>query len=210
LARDLSELKFAEIKLTTLTGSLSHLLDAEHGLPAFLREVEGRSAAFETGAKWLSSESVIKVRNWPSIPNALLVAEIRSWWRQRQHGLARRVHEFYDTVGRGILFPIQAAREKLRGPVVAPMDAYRQNEWGAVLAVVEEVYERLTWLADSSDHLLKPYLDQMLAGRSRSQLLEQLKTDHERVDFDRELSLSVDSEMRAFEKSRTVSVRAAT
>jgi hypothetical protein len=116
LAEDLSELKFAEIKLTTLTGSLCHLMDADSGLPAFLREVEGRSAAFESAAKWLSSESVIKVRNWPSIPNSLLVSEIRTWWRQRQHGLARSVHEFYDTVGRGILYPFQAARNRLQGP----------------------------------------------------------------------------------------------
>ncbi|HUE15437.1 MAG TPA: GTPase domain-containing protein [Planctomycetaceae bacterium] len=199
LAEDLSELKFAEIKLTTLTGSLCHLMDAESGLPAFLREIEGRSAAFESAAKWLSSESVIKVRDWPSIPSALLVAEIRTWWRQRQHGLARRVHEFYDTVGRGIIYPFQAARNKLQGTVAPPMDVYRQTEWGAVLTVVEEVYERLTWLADSSDRLLKPFLDQMLAGRSRSQLLEELRSEHERVDFGQELSQAVDSEMRAFE-----------
>jgi hypothetical protein len=178
LAEDLSELKFAEIKLTTLTGSLCHLMDAETGLPAFLREIEGRSLAFESAAKWLSSESVIKVRNWPSIPNSLLVTDIRSWWRQRQHGLARRVHEFYDTVGRGIIYPFQAARNRLQGPAIAPMDAYRRSEWGAVLTVVEEVYERLTWLSDSSDQLLKPFLDQMLAGRSRSQLLEELRSEH--------------------------------
>ena len=127
------------------------------------------------------------------------MAEIRSWWRQRQHGLARRVHEFYDTVGRGIIYPFQVARDKLQGPVVSPMEVYRHDEWGAVLTVVEEVYERLTWLSDSSDRLLKPFLDQMLAGRSRSQLLEELRTEHERVDFDRELSQAVDSEMRAFE-----------
>jgi hypothetical protein len=199
LAEDLSELKFAEIKLTTLTGSLCHLMDADNGLPAFLREIEGRSAAFESAAKWLSSESVIKVRNWPSIPNALLVSEIRTWWRQRQHGLARRVHEFYDTVGRGIIYPFQAARNRLQGPILPPMDAYRRDEWGAVLTVVEEVYERLTWLANSSDQLLKPSLDQMLAGRSRSQLLEELRSEHERVDFERELAQAVDSEMRAFE-----------
>lgn len=199
LAEDLSELKFAEIKLTTLTASLCQLMNAESGLPAFLREIEGRSAAFESAAKWLSSESVIKVRDWPSIPNALLVAEIRAWWRQRQHGMARRVHEFYDTVGRGILYPFQAARNRLQGTVESPMDAYRRGEWGAVLTVVEEVYERLTWLADSSDRLLKPFLDQMLAGRSRSQLLEELRSEHERVDFGRELSQAVDSEMRAFE-----------
>jgi len=200
LARDLSQLKFAEIKLSTLTGSLSHLMDEHSGLPAFLREVEGRSASFESEGKWLSSESVVKVRNWPPIPNALLVGEIRSWWRERQHGLARRVHGFYDTVGRGMLVPFQALRDRMRGTSISPLDAYRRDEWGAVLSVVEEVYERLTWLSESSNHLLKPYLERMLAGRSRSQLLEQLKSGHDRVDFENELSLAVGSEMRAFEE----------
>jgi hypothetical protein len=154
LAHDLSQLKFAEIKLTTLGGALSHLMSDESGLPAFLREVEARSGAFESAAKWLSSESVIKVRDWPSISNPLLVAEIRAWWRQRQHGMARRVHEFYDTVGRGILFPLRVAGDKLRGPTISPLEQYRRNEWGAILSVVEEVYDRLTWLSESASQLL--------------------------------------------------------
>jgi hypothetical protein len=200
LARDLSQLKFAEIKLSTLAGALVHLMSNDAGLPAFLREVESRSGAFESAAKWLSSESVIKVRDWPSISNPLLVAEIRAWWRQRQHGMARRVHEFYDTVGRGILFPIRLAGDKLRGPTISPLEQYRRNEWGAILSVIEEVYERLNWLSESASQLLKPFLERMLAGTSRSQLLEQLRADHERVDFGQELSLTVNLEMRAFEE----------
>jgi len=200
LADDLSQLKFAEIKLSTLTGALTHLMDTQTGLPAFLQEVAGRSAAYESAAKWLSSESVIKVRNWPSIPNAQLVTEIRSWWRQKQHGLARRVHEFYDAVGKGITRPFEIARRRLQGDVLPPIDIYRRAEWGAVLTVVEEMFEKLTWLADSSDHLLKPYLERMLAGRSRSQLLDHLKSGHDQVDFANELSLAVNSEMRIFEE----------
>jgi 50S ribosome-binding GTPase len=200
LAQDLSRLKFAEIKLSTLSGALAHLMSEGSGLPAFLREVESRSGAFESAAKWLSSESVIKVRDWPSISNPLLVAEIRAWWRQRQHGLARRVHEFYDTIGRGIVFPFRVAGDKLRGPSISPLDQYRRDEWGAILSVVEEVYDRLTWLSESASQLLKPFLERMLAGKSRSQLLEQLHSDHERVDFGQELSLTVNSEMRAFEE----------
>jgi 50S ribosome-binding GTPase len=200
LAHDLSQLKFAEIKLSTLAGALEHLMSNDSGLPAFLREVESRSGAFESAAKWLSSESVIKVRDWPTIANPLLVAEIRAWWRQRQHGLARRVHEFYDTVGRGIVYPFRFAGDKLRGPTVSPLEQYRRNEWGAILSVIEEVYDRLNWLSESASQLLKPFLERMLAGRSRSQLLEQLRVDHERVDFGQELSLTVNSEMRAFEE----------
>jgi hypothetical protein len=200
LARDLSQLKFAEIKLNTLSGALEHLMSHETGLPAFLREVESRTSAFESAAKWLSSESVIKVRDWPTVSNQLLVAEIRAWWRQRQHGLARRVHEFYDTVGRGMIYPFRLAGDRLRGPAITPLEQYRRNEWGAILTVIEEVYDRLNWLSESASSLLKPFLEQMLAGKSRSQLLEQLRADHERVDFSRELSLTVNAEMRAFEE----------
>ncbi len=200
LAHDLSQLKFAEIKLSTLSGALAHLMSDEAGLPAFAREVEARSEAFASAARWLSSESVIKVRDWPSIANPLLVAEIRAWWRQRQHGWARGVHEFYDTVGRGIIYPFRLATDKLRGPTISSLEQYRRNEWGAILSVIEEVYDRLNWLSDSASPLLKPFLERMLAGKSRSQLLEQLRTDHDRVDFGQELSLTVNLEMRAFEE----------
>jgi hypothetical protein len=200
LAHDLSRLKFAEIKLTTLSGALAHLMSDDTGLPAFLREVDFQSGAFETAAKWLSSESVIKVRDWPSVPNSLLVSEIRAWWRQRQHGLARRVHEFYDTVGKGIVFPFRFAGDKLRGPSISRIEQYRRNEWGAIVKVIEDLYTQLSWLSESANPLLKPFLERMLAGKSREQLLNQLHVDHERVDLGSELSLAVHSEMEAFKE----------
>jgi hypothetical protein len=200
LAHDLSQLKFAEIKLSTLSGALTHLMSDEAGLPAFLREIETRSGAFESAAKWLSSESVIKVNDWPSISTSLMVGEIRAWWRQRQHGLARRVHEFYDTVGKGIIYPFRFAGEKLRGPTIGRLEQYRQNEWGAILKVIADLYDRLTWLSDSANPLLKPFLERMLSGKSREQLLEQLRVDLERVDIGKELTLAVDCEMQAFKE----------
>ncbi len=199
LAADLSQLKFAEIKLSTLTGSLTQFMDGRAGLPAFLREVRERSGAFESASRWLSSESVIKVRDWPTVSNAQLVGEVRAWWRQRQHGLARRVHGFYDAMGRSLAFPLTALRDRLRGPAPSPIEAYRKAEWTAVLGVVEEVYERLTWLADSSNALLKPFFERVLGGQSRAELLAQLRAEHDQVDFAGELSRTVDSELRAFE-----------
>lgn len=200
LAHDLSQLKFAEIKLTTLSGALEHLMSQDTGMPAFLREVQTRSAEFESASKWLSSESVIRVSDWPSVSNSLLVTEIRAWWRQRQHGMARRVHEFYDTVGRGMMYPFRLASDKLRGPSVSRIEQYRQNEWGAVLKVIEDLYDRLSWLSESANPLLKPFLGQMLAGKSRQQLLEQLRIDHQRVDIAAELALAVNAEMQAFKE----------
>jgi hypothetical protein len=200
LAHDLSRLKFAEIKLTTLSGALAHLMSNETGLPAFLREVDFQSGAFESAAKWLSSESVIKVRDWPSVPISLLLSEIRAWWRQRQHGLARRVHEFYDTVGKGIVYPFRFAGDKLRGPTISRIEQYRHNEWGAIVKVIEDLYTQLSWLSESANPLLKPFLERMLAGKSREQLLNQLHVDHERVDLGSELALAVNSELEAFKE----------
>ncbi len=110
------------------------------------------------------------------------------------------MHEFYDTVGKGIIFPLRFAGEKLRGPTISRLEQYRQNEWGAILKVIAGLYDRLTWLSESANPLLKPFLERMLSGKSREQLLEQLRLDQERVDIGKELILAVDSEMQAFKE----------
>ncbi|MCH7685436.1 MAG: 50S ribosome-binding GTPase, partial [Planctomycetes bacterium] len=147
LAEDLSRLRFADIKVRTLRGSLQHLLDPVLGVPAYLDEVEQRSAEFRAAAERLSSESVVKVRDWPTIPNSLLVAEIRQWWRCQREGWARRVHGVYDTVGQGIIWPFRFARDKLAGDSQSPLEHYRGQEWSAVLNGVEEIVDKLTWMS---------------------------------------------------------------
>ena len=198
LARDLSRLHFAKIKLRTLRGSLRRLLHPDAGVPGYLCEIERRSAEFCAAAERFSAESVVKIRDWPMIPNALLVAEIRQWWRSQQEGWAQRIQGFYETLGRGVLWPVRFARDKVQGENEHPFELYRKQEWSAVLKTVEELFEKLTWMSESGNELLRPNLERLLAGKSRAQLLEGLKDEHQQLALQAVLEDVVAAEMLSF------------
>ena len=72
LLEDLSQLRFGEIKLRTLRGSIEQLTDEETGLPAYLREVSSRSEEFAKAAELLSTHQLAEIDNWPEAPNAFV------------------------------------------------------------------------------------------------------------------------------------------
>ncbi len=200
LTDDLAKLRFHEIKFRTLRGSLRHLLREDRGVPLWLRELKRQSEEFSAAADRLSSESVAKIRDWPPVGNDLLVNEVRRWWKSRQEGWARKVNGFYDAVGGAVIAPFKYARDAISGPPEDPIESYREREWSAILRTVDEVYEKLEFMAESGAEMLKPRLQEVLKGQSRVQLLDKLKADHEAVDFDKETERIVDDEMRAFEE----------
>ncbi len=203
LRDELSRLRFAEIKLRTLRGSLDQVLDDAAGVPGYLGEIRGRSEAFVTSAQRLSSENVVPLHDWPSVPNRLLVAEIRTWWNGQREGWSRQVNSFYDMLGRTVYWPLRFARDKLKGDrPVPPWDAYRKQEWAAVLHMVEEMYDKLDWLRESGSELLRPFFQEALAGKSRVEMLGRLKSEHDAVDLSGELAATVNEEMQSFQSSR--------
>jgi hypothetical protein len=195
LSADLSQLKFAEIKLQTLRGSLERLLDRETGLRGYLREAEQRSGEFLSTAQRLSLESVVSVHDWPAIPNKVLVDEIREWWRKAQTGWARHVHSFYGAVGKGLLWPVRFARDRLQKDEKPPLERYRDQEWPKCLKVVEEVLDNLTWMSKSGSALLRPHLERLLSGATRQEILAELRKRHDAVDLQQLLTQVVEERM---------------
>jgi hypothetical protein len=153
-------------------------------------------------ANRLSMDSVVQVRNWPAPTNAALVAEIREWWKARQEGWARRINSTYTVVGNGILWPFRAARRALRGDAIPTMHEYRVREWAAILMVVEELFDKLQWMSESGNEIIRTRITAVLKGEARADLLNLLKQKHEAVDFDEELRQLVDEQMLKFEKSK--------
>lgn len=200
LSADLSRLRFRETKLRTLRGSIRRILREDNGVPAYLNELQHRSHDFASAANRLSSESVVKVQDWPTIDNALVVEEIRTWWKTRQQGWARSVNGVYDTIGRGILWPYRAIRDTIQGEQVAPIEAYRAKEWAAVLRTVEEIFDKLSFMSESGSELLRPRLEQLMAGKSRVDLLNELRTEHKKVDLESQLEHTIADEMKAFKE----------
>jgi len=199
LLDDLSRLRFSEIKLRALRGSLQELADAQRGVPSWLDELRQRSAGFREAAELLSTHRLAEIDDWPAAPNALLVAEIRRWWGERRQGWTARVHGFYNTVGNGLLWPIRAVRRSLQGDPPSPFLEYRDREWTAILDAVEKVFHKLTWMSELGNDLLRPRLQRILAGSSRLALLEALQTAHRQTDLDAELRSLVHEQLARFQ-----------
>lgn len=200
LADDLSQLRFETIKLQTLHGSLQRILDPSEGVAELLNEVRSASGEFVRSAEKLSNDSVIRVRNWPTVPNSLLVQEIREWWKLQREGWSKHVHGFYDQVGNGVMWPFRFARKTIQGESESPWLAYQQQEWDTILYLIEELFDRLTWMSESGSQRLKKIFERMLSGNSREEIVQTLKKAHSEMQFEDQLSTVVDSVMKEFQR----------
>lgn len=198
LLEELSRLKFGEIKLRTLRGSLRQLLDSRVGVPGYLREINERSREFTRAAELLATHQLAEIDDWPPAPNSIMVTELRRWWTEQREGWSRRVHGFYNKVGAGIMWPIRFAREQISGPSTSPFDTYREREWSTILIAVDRVFEKLEFLAELGNQHLKPRLTTLLSGASREKLLETLRARHHEVDFAADLGRMIEREMARF------------
>ena len=198
LLADLSRLRFGEVKVRALRGALRHLVDERRGVPAWLAELSRAAGDFRAAADMLSAHQLAEIDNWPVAPNAHLIAEIRHWWQGQRRGWPAKVHGFYNALGRGLSWPLRTARDKLRGEAPAPWDVYKQQEWSAILTAVERVFDKLTFLAQLGNDVLRPRLESVLSGTSRSELLQTIHAAHARVDLEQELRQLVSDGLAGF------------
>jgi len=198
LLEDLTNLRFAEIKVRTLRGSLRHLLDEQAGAPAYLREVQLRGQQFRGAAELLSAQQLVRVDHWPTVPANALIAEIRRWWAEQRSGWSAKVHGFYNAVGRGLSWPVRKVAERIQGDARTPLEIYRDREWTAILDVVQKVFDKLTFISELGNELLRPRLMELLSGTSRAGLVNVLRRAHDAVDFPHELEQVVLGELSGF------------
>jgi hypothetical protein len=198
LRDDLASLKFRDIKLRTLRGSLRQVVSATDGAPAWLAEVRRRSAGFQDASTLLSMQQLARIDNWPSPPATLFVNEIREWWRLQREGWTKTIHDGYSRLGETVLAPFSWARQKLSGPTVDPAEAYVAQERQLMLQTIEELYAELTRLSQLGNELLRPRLEKLLSGTSRSDVLEQLSREQGSLNVTRELHEVVSQQMSRF------------
>jgi hypothetical protein len=198
LARDLSEMRFSEIKLRTLRGALGQILDPRTGVRAYLEEIRLRSAAFQDAKTLLSMQELARVDNWPAPPVSLLVNHIRQWWRTHRQGWTKTIHDVYGGLGEGLLWPFRWARRQVTGAAPDPRETYKTAERNVMLQTVESLYSELTRLSQLGNDLLRPRLEALLAGASRAELLAALTSAQIALDLDEELNSVVAAQMQAF------------
>ncbi|MFN9721248.1 MAG: GTPase [Planctomycetota bacterium] len=202
LAADLSRFRFQEIRVRTLLGSLREIIHPKRGVPAYLNELRQAGEELSRTVARLSMDSVVQIRDWPMPSNSAIITAVREWWQMRQHGWARKINSAYNLLGDSILWPIRAARKALQGEPIPVMNEYRTREWAAILTVVEQLFEKLRWMASSGNDMIRPHLEPLLQGDAQQRLVDLLREAHECVDFDDELKAVVDHETRRLESDR--------
>lgn len=187
----LAELHFDAIKLRTLRGALARVVDPDDGAAQYLRHVRHAAGDFATARSAMASVKHAGVR-WPIVPSRLLVDEIRTWWdRHQRREWSRKVHGFYRAVGRGILWPVRTAWDAMSGQQPDSLERFQKLEREAVVEAVAKLLEELERLADVGGEVLKPRLQQLLAGHSRERLLSRVVAAHAELP-------PVDDDYRAF------------
>jgi hypothetical protein len=200
LMQVLSELHFDEIKVRTLKGALHYLGHEETGVPAYLREIKARSREFLAASELLSEHELAEIDNWPLVPNPVIVQAIRKWWQEQREGWSAHVHGFYNTLGKGVLWPVRYLHSLTTEEKRPPMEIYRDQEWSVVLQIVEGIYDRLTLVSELGNELLTSRLKSLLKGTSREALLKILHEEHAAFDFNGQLEELIDREMTFFKQ----------
>lgn len=197
LNEDLSALRFGEIKLRTLSGSLRLLLNAS-GAAGYLQEIDERAREFRTAGELLSAHQLAKVDDWPTVPNSLIVQHIRQWWQGQREGWSAAVHGFYNRIGSQLTAGYRFVYEKVVGTSIPAIETYKRKEWDAVLNVVDDVYDRLQWFLELGNPLLQPRLAELLGAMTRQHLIETLKSKHDVTDLEACLQELIVQELDSF------------
>ena len=198
LREDLSQLHFSSIKFRTIRGSLRQLVDPDRGIPAYLDELRLRSGDFRVAAEMLTGRQLARISNWPTIPNGLLVSEIRRWWRGQRQGWTKSVHDFYNSIGDGVLRGVRWARGRISGPEIDPLEQYQKAEHDVILTAIENLLDGLHQLAELGNDLLRPRIARLLTGEKRAELLQRINAGHSQLQLEEELQQVVASQMQDF------------
>lgn len=198
----LSQLRFAEIKLRTLRGSLKQLVSPSEGLPAYLQEIRDRSQQFRDAADVFAARSLVRHADWPVPPNSLIVDEMWHWWDQHREAWTSKIHGFYSHIGRWMTGGVRMARERIWGAPTPPLDEYRRAEWDAIVRVLQQVYDQLRVVTTLGNELLTSRLDRLLAGTTCESVLEHLRQEHDAFDFAKLVRDLVETEMASLRSDR--------
>ncbi len=198
----LSQLRFAEIKLRTLRGSLKQLVSETAGAPAYLREIRLRGQQFRDAADVFATRGLVRQVDWPAAPNSLIVNEMWNWWHAHREAWTSNIHGFYAQLGRWMGGGVRLVQDRIWGAPTAPLDQYRRVEWEAIVRVLQQVYDQLRVVTTLGNELLTHRLEQLLAGTTCESVLERLHREHNQFDFEQLVRSLVETEMTALKSDR--------
>ncbi|MBN2022744.1 MAG: 50S ribosome-binding GTPase [Pirellulales bacterium] len=207
LRDELGSLAFDAIKIRTLRGALAQVIDPRDGVGGYLAAVRAASDQFAAAARALSATEMVRVQ-WPTLPAAVLVDEIRAWWDAGRAEWSRKIHGFYRRLGQGVTWPVRAAMAGLAPDRPDPIASLRRQERAAIVLAVEKVLDELDRLSQVGNETLRPRLLTLLSGDARQTLLAKVELAHESLaTVDDDYRAVVRAELDAWREANPRAVR---
>ncbi|WP_437191988.1 GTPase domain-containing protein [Planctomicrobium sp. SH527] len=197
LIDELSQLKFEEIKERSLSGAVHQVVSNDSGIPAWLREIERRSNEYADALQLLTADRLAEVSRWPSLPNSVLIQQVREWWGRQREGWTASVHGFYSKLGSLVTAPLTLIRQR-RQVVESPLEIYRKQEWQTVLDVLESGFNQLERIRDVGNPLLRDQIAELLSGVSRAAVIDEVRREHQELDLEKDISQFVEQQLSRF------------
>ena len=198
LLEDISQLKFPEIKLRSLRGAVNRVTDSTTGIHNWLGQIDRYHERYQAVNEQFSADKILQIERWPALANSKFVEAIRAWWRDERHGWSAKVHGFYNSLGRGITWPVRKIRGQFQSDKQDPWQEYSQKEWSLMIDIVGKIYDRITILHEGGYDFLQQHLQSIMAGHRKEEFLKTLKTEYDQWDFEGEIEKLVDEKMRQF------------
>jgi len=174
LRTELAALHFSEIKLRTLGGALSVVLDEYQGAPAWLRSLDLAAGRFRKAYEVLLGGQELD-KDWPQ-PDARLIRErFFEWWDQQRGPFTRTVHMTYRKIGQGARWIVNKVRGKDDETEEELIKRFQQKERAAIIRLFQQVFDRLEELDKLDDPVLSPRLKTILGGQQRVELRARLE-----------------------------------
>jgi hypothetical protein len=174
LRRDLSELKFTEIKMRSCRGSLRTILDDERGLPQYLRQVRARATEFAEARDILVQDVCVRNVELPRVPSHIIWEPVWEWLKPRRTTFDIWIHGFYHQVGRLATAPFRASASELE-------DRFRSAEWESYSRAIQGMLDKLRLLRKSGNEIIKAAAIDVLRGAELEELFDRLKLAYDEL-----------------------------
>jgi ribosome biogenesis GTPase A len=172
LRHDLSQLKFAEIKLRSIQGSVRQLLDDTTGAPAFFRQVARTSDEY-AHTRELLRQAFTPTITPPAIPSHLLWEPMMAWLKQRRRlQLALTIHQTYSTVARFLTAPFRRSTATIE-------QNFRTQEREVYQQAILELFDAMRRQRELGDDRIKAAMDQVLSGANQEHLFAELLAEYD-------------------------------
>lgn len=179
LRRELSELRYDELKAQALRGALQQVVNRDAGINAYFREIRDASRRFREARQAIVDAHRVTTA-WPGLPASVLVAEIQRWWDERRGAWSKQIHGVYRSVGQAVLKPLSRL---WNGPAASsdPLDEFRGRERAVIIEGVSRLLDELDRLAEVGNEILRPRLKALLGGGARAETLRRIEAAYEQL-----------------------------